>query len=191
VKSEVFERNGRKRIAGALSGVLGAGFMLGAGGVDARPVVVLDRGVIVSAIAPAGEALGSSASVSGDGRFVAYQALPGGGDPAVAAADPRTSTVYLTDREALTVDVPPESGVVVTKHVEGQFGDDHEAASVAGQHGMDRAARTLALWHQGDLRGGRRLAIGEIHGGGTRIGGRHGRVATARQRLVRNESAIA
>lgn len=111
MKSEVFERNGRKRIAGALSGVLGAGLMLGAGGVDARPIVVLDRGAIVSAIAPAGEALGSSASVSGDGRFVAYQALPGGGDPDVAAADPPTSTVYLTDREAATtseVTVVPE-----------------------------------------------------------------------------------
>ena len=40
--------------------------------------------------------------MSGDGRFVAYEGLPGAGDPAVAATDSRTSTVYLTDRETQT-----------------------------------------------------------------------------------------
>jgi hypothetical protein len=114
VRSEVTERNRRRRVVGALSGVLCAGFVLGASGVDARPIVVLDQAIAadsINVIAPDGQALGSAASVSGDGRFVAYQGLPGGGDAAAAASDPRTSTVYLTDREAATtveVTVVPE-----------------------------------------------------------------------------------
>ena len=99
------ERSGRKRIVGALSGVLCAGFVLGASGVEARPIVVVDQAVAddpAAASVPVGQGLGSDATVSGDGRFVAYQALPGGGDPAAAATDPRTSTVYLTDRESAT-----------------------------------------------------------------------------------------
>ena len=87
------------------AGVLCAGFVLGAGAVDARPTAVLDQAVLeraASTTAPGGQALGLRATVSGDGRFVAYEALPGGGDPAIAATDSRTSTVYLTDRETET-----------------------------------------------------------------------------------------
>ncbi len=108
------ERKGRRSVVGTLSTVLCAGFLLGASSVAARPVVVVDQVVAadsLSTIAPGAQALGSAATVSGDGRFVAYQGLPGGGDPDVAAADSRTSTVYLTDREASTtieVTVVPE-----------------------------------------------------------------------------------
>ncbi len=108
------ERSGRRRVVGALSGVLCAGFVLGASSVQARPTTLLDQAVVdptASTVAPDGQALGANATVSGDGRFVAYQALPGAGDPAVAATDPRTSTVYLTDRETSTtveVTVVPE-----------------------------------------------------------------------------------
>jgi hypothetical protein len=95
-------------VVGALSGVLCAGLVFGAGSADARPTVVLDQASApgsngtMSTIAPGGQALGSAATVSGDGRFVAYQGLPGGGNPDVAAIDSRVSTVYLTDREAGT-----------------------------------------------------------------------------------------
>jgi hypothetical protein len=110
----VTERNGRRSVISALSGVLCAGLVLGASSADARPIVVLDQVVAAesfSTVAPGGQALGSAPTVSGDGRFVAYQGLPGGGDPQVAATDPRVSTVYLTDREAATtieVTVVPE-----------------------------------------------------------------------------------
>ncbi len=108
------ERSGRRSMVGALAGVLCAGFVLGASSADARPVVLLDQAIADQAIDTIGsgaEALGSAASVSGDGQFVAYQGLPGDGDPAVGASDPRVSTVYLTDREAATtveVTVVPE-----------------------------------------------------------------------------------
>ena len=99
------ERSGRRRVIGALSGALCVGFLLGAGDVDARPSTVLDQAVVERAaatVAAGGQGLGSHATVSGDGRFVAFEALPGAGDPAVAATDSRTSTVYLTDRETST-----------------------------------------------------------------------------------------
>ncbi|HUS41681.1 MAG TPA: choice-of-anchor D domain-containing protein [Ilumatobacteraceae bacterium] len=99
------ERSGRRRVVGALSGALCAGFVLSASAVDARPIVMLDQvdlGGPVATIAPGDQALGSRATVSGDGRFVAYEGRPGAGDPAVAAIDTRTSTVYLTDRETAT-----------------------------------------------------------------------------------------
>ena len=87
----------------AASGVLAAGFILGAGnaGVSARPTVVLEQGA-PSAPAPGdlvGPGQGSNGSVSGDGRFVAYEGSPAGGD---GSADSRTSTIYLTDRESNT-----------------------------------------------------------------------------------------
>jgi hypothetical protein len=110
----VTERNGRRSVIGVLSGVLCAGIVLGPSSVDARPVAVLDRVVTseaISTVAPGGQALGSAPTVSGDGRFVAYQGLPGGGDPEIAATDSRTSTVYLTDRESgstIEVTVVPE-----------------------------------------------------------------------------------
>jgi hypothetical protein len=68
--------------------------------VSARPSVQLGASntAIPSAAAPIGVGGSSKASVSGDGRYVVYQASPGLGDPAAAAGDPRTSTVYLTDR---------------------------------------------------------------------------------------------
>ena len=106
-------------MVGALSGVLCAGLVFGAGSADARPTVVLDQASAagsnstMSTIAPGGQALGSAATVSGDGRFVAYQGLPGGGNPDVAAIDSRVSTVYLTDREAGT-------NIEVTSVPEGQ-----------------------------------------------------------------------
>ena len=107
------EHSGRRRVIGALSAVLCAGLVLSTGAVDARPIVVVDQAPAdsVSPIASGGQALGHRASVSGDGRFVAYEGLPGAGDPAVAVTDSRTSTVYLTDRETTTtveVTVVPE-----------------------------------------------------------------------------------
>ncbi len=103
------ERSGRRRVVGALAGALCAGFVLSASAVDARPSVALGAVTTASSIAAMtseGQALGSDATVSGDGRFVAFEGLPGHGDPAVAAVDARTSTVYVTDREnAITVEV--------------------------------------------------------------------------------------
>ena len=101
MRSEVTEHSGRGRTVGALSAVLCAGLVLSTGAVDARPIVVVDQVAdnAVSPIASGGQALGQRASVSGDGRFVAYEGLPGAGDAAAAASDSRTSTVYLTDRE--------------------------------------------------------------------------------------------
>jgi Tol biopolymer transport system component len=101
----VTEKSARRRVVGVLSSVLGAAFVLSASSVGARPMVVLDsasRPGVASALGQEGQSLGSAASVSGDGRFVVYQGLPGGGDPDVAATDSRTSTVYLTDRESGT-----------------------------------------------------------------------------------------
>ncbi len=105
VRSEVTERSGRRRVVAALSGVLCAGFVLSASTVDARPIGVLDQAVLdraVSTVAAGAQGFGSRATVSGDGRFVAFEGLPGAGDAAVAATDSRTSTVYLTDRETAT-----------------------------------------------------------------------------------------
>jgi hypothetical protein len=88
-------------VIAAASGLLAAGFILGAGtaGVSARPAVVLEQAA-PSAPAPGdpiGPGQGSNGSVSGDGRFVTYQGSPAGADQ---SADSRTSTVYLTDRES-------------------------------------------------------------------------------------------
>ncbi|HYN31148.1 MAG TPA: choice-of-anchor D domain-containing protein [Ilumatobacteraceae bacterium] len=47
-----------------------------------------------------GSGSGSNASLSGDGRFVAYQALPSASDDAAAPVDVRATTIFLTDREA-------------------------------------------------------------------------------------------
>jgi Tol biopolymer transport system component len=110
-RSEVTRRSAGPRRIGALSGVLSAvlcaAFMLGAaaGGVAARPIVALEGVSSVDVISPAaldGQSYGVGASVSGDGRFVAYEGRPGAGDPEVAAIDARTSTVYLTDRDTAT-----------------------------------------------------------------------------------------
>ena len=114
MRSEATNRSGRRRAVATLAGVLCAGFVLSASAVDARASVALGGATTadaVSTIAPEGQALGSDAAVSGDGRFVAFVGLPGYGDPAVAAADGRTSTVYVTDRDTATtveVTVVPE-----------------------------------------------------------------------------------
>lgn len=92
------ERSLSRRVARALFAVLCAGSVLGVGSADARPSAVLDQAVLgrsVSTVAPATGALGTRPTVSGDGRFVVFEAAPGDGDS-------RTSTVYLTDREAAT-----------------------------------------------------------------------------------------
>lgn len=91
-------RSGRRVIAAA-SCVVVAGFVLAASsvGVSARPAIVLEQAAGLSAPADAvGPGLGSHGSVSGDGRFLAYQGTPGGDQ----ATDPRTSTIFLTDRES-------------------------------------------------------------------------------------------
>ena len=102
-------RSGRRRALTAAAGALCAGFVLSASAVDARVSVGIGDAAAsssMSALAPQGLVLGSTASVSGDGRFVASEGLPGGGDPAVTAVDARTSTVYLTDRErAVTAEI--------------------------------------------------------------------------------------
>lgn len=80
-----------------------------ASGVGARPIVrqVPAADIQAATAEPAGEGLGSHASVSGDGRFVAYQGPPGNGEPA-PETDTRTSTVYLTDRAtSSTVEATP------------------------------------------------------------------------------------
>ena len=94
----------RSRLASASATLLVAGAILSASGasVSARPVVELrqmDAAVQSSTATPVGDTLGSHASISGDGRFVVYQGSPGAATGDVAPADPRTSTVYLTDRQ--------------------------------------------------------------------------------------------
>jgi len=104
----VVRRSGRRRAFAAALGVVCAGIVLSASatGVSARPAVVIEQAKradpFADALAPTRQGLGSHPSVSGDGRLVAYQGLPGDGDPAAAAAagDTRTSTIYLTDRAA-------------------------------------------------------------------------------------------
>jgi hypothetical protein len=109
----VIERSGRRRWAAAASGAALAAVFLSAssfGGVSARPSVVLGQAVqaVPSVAETVSSGQSSRPSVSGDGRFVAFQALPGNGDPAAAAGDKRTSTVYLTDREdGGTVELTP------------------------------------------------------------------------------------
>jgi len=98
----VVERSGRRRLVAA-SGLLCAGIILGtsAVSVSARPVVVLEQtapGATEATAATVGSGAGSHASVSGDGRFVASQGAPATDD------DPRTTTVYLTDRESGTTE---------------------------------------------------------------------------------------
>jgi hypothetical protein len=88
----------RRRMVVAASGVLGAGLIVSAGavGVSARPLVeqIATGDTAVAAVAdPVGPGAGADPTISGDGRFVAYQAAPGGPD------DNRTTTVFVTDRE--------------------------------------------------------------------------------------------
>ncbi len=92
------ERSGRRRLVAA-SSLLCAGIIFSASAVSvsARPTVVLEQAASAAPEATAaavGSAAGSHASVSGDGRFVASQGVP------TNPEDPRTTTVYLTDRES-------------------------------------------------------------------------------------------
>jgi hypothetical protein len=107
VRSKVTERSGRRRAIAAMTGVLSAGLILSTGAVDvsARPVVLQQADVVIDAAAsPVGDGLGSNPTVSGDGRFVVFQGLPGlaNDEPAAAdsAEDSRKTTIYLTDRES-------------------------------------------------------------------------------------------
>ena len=100
----MIEGSGRRRWVAVASAVALAAVIVGTsglGGVSARPSIVLGQAVqaVPSVAETVGSGQSSHPSVSGDGRFVTFQALPGNGDPAVAAADARTSTVYLTDRD--------------------------------------------------------------------------------------------
>lgn len=102
-RSKVTQGSGRRRAVAAAVGALCAGLVLSAGAVDARPIVVPAQvadqsGALANPVERGG--IGSHATVSGDGRFVAYQGAPGGASLDVADGDERTSTVYLTDRES-------------------------------------------------------------------------------------------
>ncbi len=98
------ERNGRRRLVGA-SALLCAGLILSTSteGVSARVGVVieqatpLDGPMVGDSI---GSGSGSNASLSGDGRYVAYQAIPTASDDPSAPVDSRSDTIYLTDRDA-------------------------------------------------------------------------------------------
>jgi Tol biopolymer transport system component len=99
VRGEVNEHGGRGRVVGTLCGVLCAALVFGANSVDARPIVVLDQAAPADSgavVTSAAQAPGARATISGDGRFVAYEAPPA----PVDAADARTTTIYLTDRES-------------------------------------------------------------------------------------------
>lgn len=92
------ERNGQRRWVAVASVVLCAGFILSASsvGVSARPSIEVGRTSVMSPSVASASTTGESTrpSVSGDGRLVAYQGRPQSDD------DPRTSTVYLNDRES-------------------------------------------------------------------------------------------
>ena len=97
------ERSGRRRLAAA-TGALGAALVMSASavGVSARPIVEqlavdANRAAVAD---PIGAAEGSGATISGDGRWVAFVGAPGA--EAVATGDSRSTTVYLTDRETDT-----------------------------------------------------------------------------------------
>jgi hypothetical protein len=114
VRSKVAEGSGRRRVLAAATSVLCAGFVLSASAatVAARPDVALrhlDTAPRPTAAGAVGDGGGSHATVSGDGRYVAFQGVPGGvaGVP-VADGDNRSSTIYLTDREVgVTTELTP------------------------------------------------------------------------------------
>jgi hypothetical protein len=107
----VAEQRGRRRIA-VLAGVIGAAALMttSAANVSARPQIVLRQPSTTDGSASAAApAVGSNASVSGDGRYYVAQGLPPRPEAESASAvepvegtgsaDSRTSTIYLTDRE--------------------------------------------------------------------------------------------
>jgi hypothetical protein len=98
MRSNVVERNGR-RVLVAASGLLCAGLVLSASnvGVLARGNVVIEQAappVGLASASSAGPGAGSNPSISGDGRYVAYEGAPS------TEGDTRTSTIYLTDRQS-------------------------------------------------------------------------------------------
>ncbi len=99
-------RRSRRHVVAA-SGLLLSAFVLSSTdvGVSARASAVVEQATAAPTVAdPVGSGAGSNASLSGDGRFVAYQAGPRG----EAESDGRTSTIYLTDRESgIDVEVTP------------------------------------------------------------------------------------
>jgi Tol biopolymer transport system component len=104
MRSNVVERNGRRRFVRA-SALLCGGLLLSAStdGVSARVSVVIEQAAPLEGPTVGdsiGSGSGSNASLSGDGRYVAYQALPTASDDTSAAVDPRSNTIYLTDRDA-------------------------------------------------------------------------------------------
>jgi hypothetical protein len=104
MRSNVVETSGRRRLIGA-SAVLCAGLVLSAsiGGVSARASVVIEQATPLDGPTVGGSigsGSGSNAALSGDGRYVAYQALPAGISDDSTATDPRATTIYLTDRDA-------------------------------------------------------------------------------------------
>ena len=56
-----------------------------------------------------------------------------------------TSEIAAAQRQPGSVDVPTLTGVVVAEHVERQLGDDHDAAPVARDDGMDAVAGANAV----------------------------------------------
>jgi hypothetical protein len=91
------DRSWRPRVAAIASGVLFAGTLLAAGAVGSRPVAASPAAAASEALVPGQQALGSNATISGDGRFVARQGAPDGDG---GLTDPRSSTIHLTDRVA-------------------------------------------------------------------------------------------
>lgn len=100
----MFGQSGRRRVGAALTAFACAGFVLSSATteVSARPAVVLaqsssSQAAMSAATTPSGQGFGSNASVSGDGRYIAYQGPPS--EEQIAAGDTRASTTFLIDRE--------------------------------------------------------------------------------------------
>lgn len=104
-------RRGRQ-LASAAAAVLGAGLVLStsAASVSARPTVQLEspEAPSGSVASPIGDAAGSHPSISGDGKYIVYQGRPAAPATEDAPADPRLSTIYLSNREdGTTVELTP------------------------------------------------------------------------------------
>ncbi len=116
MRSDVAVRRRSQRWASASATLLGAGLVLStsASSVSARPSVVLEQVEAAPAGAQAssvGDILGSHPSVSGDGQFVVFEGAPPQQAPVdgdETPVDPRTSTIYLTNRsDQSTVELSP------------------------------------------------------------------------------------
>ncbi len=113
MRDNVAQTGRRRHVISVTAAALGAGLLLSAsgGGVSARPIVVVEQADERSpggGAGPIGDVLGSHASVSGDGRFVAFQGAPPPALDPETAVDTRQTTVYLTDRaDESTVELTP------------------------------------------------------------------------------------